>query len=282
METLQTYLNGVRRLLHDASGRYWSDADLTIDINAARRRAVADSTCLKDLQSVYLSQGLESYVYGGVTGGLVTAPGANYDGTSTITFSAPPAGGTTAAGTLQITGGAVTGLLVTDTGSGYTSAPTITFAGAGAGAAITPTILNPSTLDVMNLTVVWGQTRVILNRMPFTQFQASVRAWLNYQQRPAICASYGQDKWMIGPIPDQGYLSEWDTVLTPPDLVALTDTCVIKSPYNDPVQYYAAHLAKINEQAYDEGEKFLALYQQKMRYAIRSAMMRMLPSAYGS
>lgn len=282
METLQTYLNSVRRLLHDASGRYWSDADLTIDINAARRRAVADSTCYRSLQTLYLSQGLERFVRGGVTGGLVTAGGSGYDATSVIAFSAP-ASGTTATGTLQITSGAVTGLIVTDPGSGYTSAPTVALAsGPGAGMAITPTILNADTLDVMNLTLIWGQTRVTLDRMPFTQFQSTIRAWVNYQQRPAICASYGQDQWYVGPTPDQTYQSEWDTLLTPPDLVAVTDTCVIQSPYSDPVPFYAAHLAKINEQAYSESEEFLKLYQQKMRYAVRSAMMRMLPSAYGS
>jgi hypothetical protein len=282
VETLQTYINSVRRLLHDASGRYWSDADLTIDINAARRRAVADSTCYRSLQTLYLSQGLERFVRGGVTGGLVTAGGSGYDGTSVITFTAP-ASGTTATGTLQITSGVVTGLIVTNPGSGYTSAPTVSLSsGAGTGMTITPTILNSDTLDVMNLTLVWGQTRVTLDRMPFTQFQASIRAWVGYQQRPGICASYGQDQWYVGPAPDQTYQSEWDTLLTPPDLVALSDTCVIQSPYSDPVAFYAAHLAKINEQAYSESEQFLKLYQQKMQYAVRSAMMRMLPSAYGS
>jgi hypothetical protein len=282
VETLQTYINSVRRLLHDASGRYWEDADLTIDINAARRRAVADSTCYRSLQTLYLSQGLERFVRGGVTGGLVTAGGSGYDGTSVITFSAP-ASGTTATGTLQITSGVVTGLIVTNPGSGYTSAPTVSLSsGAGTGMTITPTILNSDTLDVMNLTLVWGQTRVTLDRMPFTQFQASIRAWVGYQQRPGICASYGQDQWYVGPAPDQTYQSEWDTLLTPPDLVALSDTCVIQSPYSDPVAFYAAHLAKINEQAYSESEQFLKLYQQKMQYAVRSAMMRMLPSAYGS
>jgi hypothetical protein len=48
------------------------------------------------------------------------------------------------------------------------------------------------------------------------------------------------------------------------------------------VPYYAAHLAKINEQAIEEADVFLNLYTRKMQYAIRSAMMRMLPSAYGS
>lgn len=280
--TLQTYLNETRRLLHDALAQYWSDADLTIAINTACKRAVSDSTCYRVLQTVHLSPGRETYVYGGLTGAAVTAGGSGYTGASTVTFSAPPAGGTTATGTLLLQEGAVSALVVTDPGRGYLTSPTYTLAGPGTGAALSPTILNPNTLDVMNVTVVWGQTRVILNRMSFTEFQASVRAWVGYQQRPGICASYGQDQWFIGPVPDQYFLSEWDTVLVPPELMNLTDVSVVAYPYTDPVPFYAAHIAKLNEQSYDESERFLQLYTQKMRYAQKAAMMRMMRSAYGS
>ena len=281
MATLQDYLNQTRRLLHDAQARYYSDADLTTYINSGCARAVADSTCYRQLQTVYLSNGVELFQYGSVTGVTVTAGGSGYDNTSTVAFSAP-ASGITATGTLQITSGVVTDVLITNIGSGYTSAPTLTFGGNGSGASITPTILLPNTMDVMNITLDWGQTRVILNRMSFTEFQASVRAWIGYQQKPGMCASYGQNQWFIGPIPDQTYKAEWDTVLNPPTLVNYTDVSVIAFPYSDPVPFYAAHIAKLNEQSFEESDKFLQLYQQKMRYAIRSTMMRKLASAYGS
>lgn len=283
MSTLQDYLNATRRLLHDALGRYYTDLDLKFYINSACSRAVADSTCYRVLQTVYLSTGLEQYAYGGVTGALVSAGGSGYTNASTVTFSAPQtAGGTTATGTLVVTGGAVVDLLITNVGSGYTAAPTLIFSGPGSAASLTPSILNPNTLDVMNITLDWGQTRVILDRKSFTEFQASVRAWIGYQQRPGICASYGQSNWFIGPLPDQTYVSEWDTLLVPPTLVSATDISVINYPYSDPVPFYAAHIAKLNEQSFSESEQFLQLYQQKMRYAIRSTMMRKLSSAYGS
>lgn len=281
MTTLQDYLNAARRLLHDANGRYWSDADLTISINDARRRVVADTTCYRQLQTVYLSPSLERYQRGGVSGALVTAAGSGYTSASTITFSASPTGDT-ATGALLLSGDTVAGVTITSTGSGYTTAPTVTFGGPGSGAALTPSIINPSTLDVMSITVIWGQTRVVLQRMSWTEFQASMRAWVGYQQRPGICASYGQDQWFIGPIPDQFYVSEWDTVLVPADLALASGTCVIAYPYTDAVPFYAAHLSKLNEQSYDEADRYLQLYTRKLQQAIRSASLRMLKSPYGS
>lgn len=64
----------------------------------------------------------------------VTAGGTGYTGSPTVTFSAPPAGGTTATGTVTTSGGVITGVVITNPGSGYVSAPTVTFSGAGTGA----------------------------------------------------------------------------------------------------------------------------------------------------
>ena len=50
MATLASYLTEVRRLLHDANGVFWSDNELTDDINAARERVVRDTGCLRNLQ----------------------------------------------------------------------------------------------------------------------------------------------------------------------------------------------------------------------------------------
>lgn len=63
----------------------------------------------------------------------MTALGSGYT-TATVTFSAPPAGGTTATGTAVIDSGSVVGITLTNPGSGYTTAPTITITGNGTGA----------------------------------------------------------------------------------------------------------------------------------------------------
>jgi len=46
-----------------------------------------------------------------------------------VVFSAPPSGGTTATGSVVMSGGKITGVTVTSGGSGYTTNPTITFTG---------------------------------------------------------------------------------------------------------------------------------------------------------
>ena len=284
MATLQSYINDTRRLLHDSTGKYWTDLDLTAAINQASRRIVADSSCLRSLQTIYLSPGLETYSYGSVSGANVTLAGSGYVTAPAVSISAPPSGGTQATATATLSGSGVGFITVTNGGSGYTSTPSFTIAAppAGVTAKATGSVPNINTLDVLNITVVWGALRTILNRCSFTQFQASVRQWTGYQAIPCVCSSYGQSQWYVGPIPDQFYVSEWDTVVAPTDLVNLTDTSPINYPYSDTVAFYAAHIAKFKEQSYAEADKFLELYQRKMHHSIRSVMTRMLPSAYGS
>ena len=284
MATLQTYLTATQRLLHDANAKYWTLPTITDAVNAACKRVVGDSGCNRQLQTVYISGGLEYYLYGGVSGALVTTPGSGYTAVPAVTFSAPPTGGTTATGKAVLLNGTVSQIQVTSTGSGYLTAPTCTIAppGSGVTALATPTIINPKTLDTLNITVAWGTERVILRRQSFTEFQATVRSWTGFTQRPVYCASYGQNGWYIGPIPDQYYLSEWDTVVIPDDLVNTTDVSVIRSPYDECVAYYAAHICKYQEQSYAEADKFLEIYTRKMQYSRRVVMQRMLPTAYGA
>jgi hypothetical protein len=60
--TLATYLATVRSYLHDPNAAYWSDADLTSFINAARDRVVADTGCSRVLQTVSTVVGQEQYL----------------------------------------------------------------------------------------------------------------------------------------------------------------------------------------------------------------------------
>lgn len=281
MSTLQDYLTRTQRLLHDANFKYWTQKTLIDAINDARFRVVGDSGCNRLLQTIYLSGGLEVYTYGGVTGANITAGGTGYTSAPAVSFTG--GGGSGAAATAVIAKGAVSQIQVTNAGTGYTSAPAISFSGGGGtGAVALPSILNPLTMDVMNITVLWGSERYIMNRMSFTQFQATIRSWQNYTQWPCYCASYGQNTWYLGPIPDQFYISEWDSIIQPSPLVNLTDSDVrtIEYPYDQCVSYYAAHVAKFQEQSYAEADKFLQIYTQKMMYSRRAVMMRMIPNVY--
>jgi hypothetical protein len=51
MTTLQDYITTTRRLLHDANANFWSDQELTDDINQARNRLVRDTGCYRVLQT---------------------------------------------------------------------------------------------------------------------------------------------------------------------------------------------------------------------------------------
>ena len=77
---------------------------------------------------------------GAVNAVTITNGGSNYIVAPSVTFSPPPAGGTTAAGTAIISGGVVTSVVITDPGSGYTSAPTVTFSAGAPSATATATI----------------------------------------------------------------------------------------------------------------------------------------------
>ena len=138
-----------------------------------------------------------------------------------------------------------------------------------------------STVDVLNITVLWGTMRVPLNYMVFTEFNMKMRAWQSYNARPVAFTVYGNQNIFIGPIPDQNYVSEWDTVVLPPTLVNQTDTDTLMYPFTSPVPFYAAYLAKYKEQSYQEADKFKADYVMKAKEAIRMSFTRRLPSVFG-
>jgi len=69
----------------------------------------------------------------------ITNGGSGYTTAPTVTFSAAPTGGTTAAGTAVLTGDAVTSVDITTTGAGYTAAPTVTFSAPASGTTATGT-----------------------------------------------------------------------------------------------------------------------------------------------
>lgn len=80
-------------------------------------------------------------VGGGIASVVLTSGGTNYAATDTIAFTAAPAGGVTATGTLTVSNGVITGVTFTNPGLLYTSAPTGTITtSTGSGANITYTI----------------------------------------------------------------------------------------------------------------------------------------------
>lgn len=281
MPALSDYIIQTRRLLHDASGQYFSDTELTDYINTARTRVVSDTGCNRVLQIVNTIIGQETYSYGGVTSFTLVTAGSGYATPGTYALGLTGGGGSGAAGTYTVAGGVVTAIALTAQGVGYTSAPTLSFpSGGGTLAAGTALIMMPGTLDVLNVTVRWGSMRIPLNYMAFTQFNRDIRGLQQFVNRPGVFSKYGQNTVYLGPTPDQVYVTEWDTVVVPAALVNPTDADVIAVPYSDPIPFYAAYLAKFKEAEMTEADRFRAEYVRQAKEAIGAVSTRRILNQY--
>jgi hypothetical protein len=266
-------------LLHDAQSNFYTNDQLTGYINSGRERVVRDTGCLRTVQvsqtpctpvaggsnPVIWSAGLSVatgsyvfsniYIYQVVTGGVLGStsppyPSANYVYPPTTTF-------TDGTATLQYAG----------------PCEIINFAALPSGL---------QTLDVLNINLYWGNSRIPLRYLPWTQFNAQLRYWQNNVQRPICFSIYGQSQIYVGPVPDQAYVIDLDTVILPTAMVNLTDSDTIIDPYDTVVQFYAAHLAKYYEQSFGEAEIYLQQYKQKTQAVLTSTFTRRIPDPYST
>ena len=100
-----------------------------------------------------------------------------------------------------------------------------------------------------------------------------------------MCFSvYGQNQIYIGPIPDQSYPIEMDTVILPTALTLSNSTAVdpINDPYTTPVAFYAAYKAKYKEQSYGEAEIYKQEYLKHVNAVLNSVFTRRIPDPYSS
>jgi hypothetical protein len=119
-----------------------------------------------------------------------------------------------------------------------------------------------------------------LRYFPWTQFNAELRYWQNYVGRPIAFSLFGQNRVYVGPVPDQVYTIDLDTVILPADLTNLADQDTIDDPYAGLVAFYAAHLAKYYEQSYGEAEIFLSQYKSQGQSVLTSVYTRRMPDPY--
>lgn len=123
----------------------------------------------------------------------ITNGGTGYTSAPTVTFSAPPAGGTTATGTAVITGNTVSSVTITNPGSGYTSAPTISFSGgAGSGAAAS------ATMGALSGTLTAGYT---YSSYSFNSVQggtqSSIHMYLQFVGNPVEGPTFEGEFWNV-------------------------------------------------------------------------------------
>lgn len=208
--TLSDYITECRQLLHDATGAFYTDQELTGYINIARYRLARDTGCLRQLQQDTAIQGQEVY-----------------------TFATLPNGA--------------------------------------------------NTFDVLNINLYWGNTRVPLRYLPWTQFNAELRFWQNYVGRPIAFSVYSvASSYYISPVPDQNYQIELDTVVKPAAMANNTDIDTIPDTFTSPVAFYACHQAKYKEQAYGESEIFKQEYLKKAQNVIATSYTRRIPNPYST
>jgi hypothetical protein len=285
-QTLSGYITEVRRLLHDANGNFYTDTELTDYINDARERLVRDTGCLRIVQisqtplkvrstdtisgatptnptawAASTALTLNSFVFSNIFIYQVTQAGTT--GTEPPAY---PASNSNYPPTTQFLNGTV-GLTYVG------NCENIYYASLPQGL---------QTLDVLNINLYWGNTRVPMRYMPWTQFNAELRFWQNYIGRPISFTVYGQSQIFISPVPDQIYQLEIDTTVLPSPLVAGTDQDTINSPYTSPVAFYAAYKAKYKEQSFGEAEIFKQEYIKQAQAVLNSVFTRRIPDPYST
>ena len=284
MATLNDYLSQVENLLHDVNNVFWTQNQLTTYINEARERTVRDTGCLRNLQTT-------------------TAPLA-YNTSTSAGVSPTLWQGNTAVTAGQYVFSNIYTYVYTQSGTSGSSAPayptgtnpfppTTPFAdGTAMLQYVGPAeIINFNSLpqqlnvyDIVNINLYWGNSRIPLRYLPWSNFTAQLRYWQNYVGRPVCFSVYGQQQIYIAPIPDQQYYIEVDTNILP-NLLSLSSPNTVDTiidPYSTAVQYYAAYKAKFYEQSYGESEIFKQQYDKHILNVLNSVFTRRIPDPYSS
>jgi hypothetical protein len=309
---LSDYISQVQFLVNDQNNADFSASELTAAINNARKAVALDFHCCREtyissnpnspqlaqFRTVGVIQNQELYPLvgqngnnGQVVGAVVTSGGANYSSSTAVTFDAGPTGSVQAAGVAVITGGVITGIDMTAWGQGYLPALpgsagvpkiTITDPGGGSGATATATMFN-NVFDVISIHYLWGNQRYMLAWRAFTMFQAYMRSQLFFTQRGLVTTINQQGGFvLIQPPPDQPYVTEWDVICVDPlPLVNPGDVDTqVRAPYNDAVQYWAAHLCLNKLQNFGQAEYYLKLYSARVPKIIIGAAGIRIPNPY--
>lgn len=270
---LQDYLNQVQILVHDQSNLDYSTSELTGFINNARNRVALDFACVRQyLTGLTTVVNLGIYPISGAVGGALVTAGGSYATAPTVTFAAPPAGGVQALGSPVMSGVAptlaVSSIAMTQWGSGYSAAPAITFS-SGAAAATATALIN--VIDFHSVSYLFGTMRTYLQWKPFNYFNAVFRSNTTSAGPPSVWSQYiEQNQFYLYPVlPDQAYPLEIDAFVLPNPLVNTSDVdSQINLPINDCVQYYAAYVALLKAQNFEQADYYNKRYVARKREVI--------------
>jgi hypothetical protein len=128
--------------------------------------------------------------------------------------------------------------------------------------------IGPYVIEVIGVTVYWGNMRIRLQNRPYTEQDAKLRIFQSYVSRPGSIAMMGANQIYFNPVPDHDYTSDWDVVVVPPPLERDTDREPLPVVFQECVPYFAAHLAKYNEQSLTESNIFYEKYNTERTAAM--------------
>lgn len=122
----------------------------------------------------------------------------------------------------------------------------------------------PQVVDLINVTLIWGNTRVPLGYLPFTTLSGYLRTQVNYRRLPFGYSIYNASQFWVAPPPDIDYVGEFDTAVLPANLANDNTVDTIPPPYDEAVKFYAAMLARLQLQQYSEAKAQKTLYTDRI------------------
>lgn len=127
---------------------------------------------------------------------------------------------------------------------------------------------NPNTINVLGMgsSVIYGDLKYPLTRKSFAWITAFARAYLSWTDYPQVFCIYGENNLYVAPKPNQAYATELNTAVLPADLTAADPAdAQIPAAWAIPVPYYAASLAKLYSQKWQEANLLEDQYKAKLR-----------------
>lgn len=126
-------------------------------------------------------------------------------------------------------------------------------------------------IAVLNISVPWGTYTPTLDRYPFSEFQAYFRLFSGTVSGFPECWAQLADAALgtvyFFPIPTQTFASLWQCAHTVLPLALDTDPEAIPYPFTDCVPYFAAYLALMNAQRYQEAKAQMGIFTMFMQAA---------------
>jgi hypothetical protein len=141
-------------------------------------------------------------------------------------------------------------------------------------------LFNARTVDVTGIVIIWGNARTRLAERLYAEASSIYQPTTTYASVPVVFAKMTPTQLYIAPKPNQAYDAEWDTAVISPDLESGTDVDPLPFPWTEPVPYYAAHLARLQLQQYDEAQQYKQLYSDSLSEIVGSVRGLYVPYPY--